>query len=534
MRILLLALTPIFTAGSLCFGFMPGIQHVALIVFGLRGRGLDARFHSRGVLLSALSHFVWLPLFAAASAGLPHDAMGTIAAAAVASVVHAAIFAPYALFVPAHLTVPRPKAGDPPYPMPNLDRALAQWDRLSWKRRFGLLALRVVPVVASFALFFVFREWLSWRVSFLLASYAYGLGTFAYAEAAASAHAQTWKADEVPVASARYLTLPALACTLLGAVFVAYGLSAATESAPMAAYEGPMAGGAVPALVFPFDPAVHANGRPLTEDALLPGTDIRLRPFSGGVSVETADGGGAGPVEFLSPYEDQPELLTIDTWVAVNSDGFEVYQEGSEWRYFTIDATGVRTDDGLARRLRHGLGSNALLFFAGGLLLIALCVWLIASATRVRRRLIAIRSVEELDTPQCTGAIEGTFHGKAYNVSGFEGRKIIQVKGEGEVRAHLGGSLLRFRLPESGTSGIGTPADGQAVTLTGVFSKLQGQLREASAEWPEDALLLAGDKDEVGLSLVRRSLRPALIVLVFAAAAWVAALLCVAVHRLPY
>ncbi|MFK8002522.1 MAG: hypothetical protein AB8H86_23225 [Polyangiales bacterium] len=534
MRLFLIALTPIFTAGSLCFGFMPGIQHVALIVYALRARGLNARFHSRGVLLSALSHFVWLPLFAAASAGLPHDTMGYIAAAAAASVVHAAIFAPYALFVPAHLTVPPPDRGVITiYAMPNLDRALAQWDRLSWKHRFGLLALRVVPVVASVALFFVFREWLSWRVSFLLASYVYGLGTFAYAEAAASAHVLTWKADEVPVASARYLTLPALACTLLGAVFLAYGLAAATEPAPMAAYEGPMDVG-LPTLVVPFDPVLHANARPLTEDALLPGTDIRLRPFPGGVSVETADGGGAGPAEFLSPYEDQPETVTSDTWVAVTSEGFEVYQEGSEWRYFTIDATGVRTDDGLARRLRHGLGSNALLFFAGGLLLIALCVWLIASATRVRRRLIAIRSVEELDTPQCTGAIEGTFHGKAYNVSGFEGRKIIQVKGEGEVRAHLGGSLLRFRIPESGTSGIGTPADGQPVTLTGVFSKLQGRLREASAEWPEDALLLAGDKDEVGLSLVRRSLRPALIVLVFAAAAWVSALLCVTLHRLPY
>lgn len=514
---------------------MPGLQHVALVMLGLRARGLKARFHSRGVLLSALSHFAWLPLFAAASAGLPRNALGFIAAAAAASLVHAAILAPYALFVPAHLTVPPPKAGDPPFPMPNLDRALAQWDRLSWGRRLALLALRVLPIVASFVLFFVFREWLSWRVSFTLASFAYGIGVFAYAEAAASAHAQTWKVDDVPVTSAGYLTLPAVACMLLGAVLFGYGLAAATEPAPMAEYKGPTHTSGLPALLLPFDPVLHADASPLSDEGVvLPGTDIRLQPFPGGVSVETADGGGAGRVEYLSPYEnDQPDVFTSGAWVAVTSEGFDVFQQGGEWRYFSIDNAGVRTDDGLARRLRHGLGSNALLFFGAGLLFISLCVWLIASAARVRRRLSAIRSVEELDSPECIGAIEGTFHGKAYNVSGLESRTMIEVKGEGEIRAHLGGSVLRFRLPTSGTRAIGTPVDGQTVTLTGVFSKLQGQLRDASAEWPEDSLLLAGDKDAVSLSLVRRSLRPALIVFALAGAAWAAALLCVALYRIP-
>lgn len=498
-----------------------------MVVLSLRAHGQTARFHSRAVLLSAFGHLAWFPLFAAASAGLPHDAYGYVAAAACASLIHAAILAPFALFVPAHLTVPPRVPGGPPFPMPSLDHALAQWDRLPWVRRFALLAFRVVPVVASFALFFVCRLWFSWLASFTLASFVYGVGVFVYAEAAAKAHMQTRREDDVPVASARYLYLPAFACVLLGAVLFGYGVVAATEASPMTLYEGPVAENEF------LNSLVNEGAQRVpAERGTLPNTDIRIDPFTGGVTVETADGGGAGRINVLSPHEEEPENFYMDLWFTEDAEGFDVYQQSNGWRYFTIDRTGVRTDDGLARRLRHGLGRSALLFFGAGLLLIALCVWLVASAARVRRRLVAIRSVEELETPQCTGALEGTFHGKAYNVSAIEALKIIQVKGEGEIRAHLGGNLLRFRLPAEGTSGVGVPKDGESVTLTGVFPVLQAQLREASVEWPSDALLLTGDKDSAAKGLVQRALRPALVVLALAGASWTATLFSVFLHRL--
>ncbi|MFT5354719.1 MAG: MFS family permease [Polyangiales bacterium] len=521
MRFLLIALTPMFTAGSLCCGFLPGFQQVALLVFGLRARGQTARFHSRGVFLSALSHFAWFPLYAAAAAALPNGPMGTVGAAAIASFIHGAILAPYALFVPAHLTLPEPeRRAIPTYPMPNLDRALAQWDRLSWGHRLGLLALRIAPVVAGFALFFVCRQWLPWWSSFALSSLAYGVGVFAYAEAAASAHLQTRRPQEVAVASPRYLTLPALSSVLLGGVVIALGLMSTTEASPMAVYDGPREGLGAP-----------VGGEGMT----LPGTDVHIQPAPGRVFVETTDGGGAGDVWVREPpWRGTFDEEVYDVWFEEHPRGFEViYQDNNRnrWGHFTIDRTGVRTDDGLAPRLRHGLGLYGLLFFGLGLLLIAISVWLLTSAARVRRRLSAIRSAIELESPECTGAIEGTFHGEAYNVSAIEGRKIIQVKGSGEVRAHLGGGILRFRLPDEGTQSIGTPKSGESVTLTGVFPKLQAQLREGALEWPSDALLITGDKAAVAEGMLQRAIRPAMLVLLGANILWVASLVSIYLHR---
>ena len=518
-QLFLVLLTPVATGGLICFGAIAGMHHVAMLRWSLQARGEAARFHSRGVLLAAASHFSWLPLFAAASAGLPQTPLGLTAAAACASFVHASILAPFALHVPAHLTLPKTKPGVA-FPMPDLDRALAQWDRLPWRRRIGLLLFRIVPVVAAFATYFVAELWMSSSESFVAASLVFGAGVFAYAEAAASAHVDTRRPDETPSAAVHYLYLHGLGSALLGCVLLGYGFVAATEPTSMAMYEGDLVGGR---------PVVLRDGHAIEEGEVLPGTDIRLRLAPGVISVETADGGGAGEVAYLSPHERRPNHLASEGYVVETDSGFEIFHARGEWRSFRIDTAGVRADDGLSRRVMQGLGRPALLFLAAGLCLAALCVWLLVAAGRVRRRLHAIKDVKELESPDCAGALEGTFHDS-------------EGKGEGEVRAHLGGRMIRFRLPSGDVEVLGLDAasgsprrelkDGDSVTLTGVFSTLQASARELTLPWPEEALLLAGDKSKVAEGLLRKAIRPALLCLFLTNVAWIAAVVCVVAHRL--
>lgn len=305
----------------------------------------------------------------------------------------------------------------------------------------------------------------------------------------------------------------------------------------------------VPLLVFPIvaavvaaftptamRPVVHTDerfSRTRHEDgAFIPGTRVRVRSSARGVIIEADDGGGAGAIRAFFPIEESEIFLeSRDRAIAVENGTdyggapgtFAVlltnsYQESA---YAIIDRDGVRQDDGLEDRVLGRLG------IVGGA---ALALGLFLLLMLAGRLGLSLGEARTLDAPDLRAAAKGARKALEGTLS-FAGATLRRRRGtvhvEGEAWFTAG--TLRIRLPERAVPALGDlerePRDGQPVVLVSRFQRaLTSNLREASAPWPDDGLLVLGTRADASDALVQRATRLALWSAVPAIACLVAAI----------
>ncbi|MAC28308.1 MAG: hypothetical protein CMH59_17825, partial [Myxococcales bacterium] len=259
---------------------------------------------------------------------------------------------------------------------------------------------------------------------------------------------------------------------------------------------------AVLALPSPMETGPAPTGRelvPWTEGPVrLPGTSVRVTPDVLGVRVEAADGGGAGLVEW--PYATPDSLRVLE-----GRDGtFRV--EARDYAllgHVTLDAQGVRLDDGVGARMEARLGTVGQVLLGLGLLGLVGAFFAFRGVIAARV-LEAVRATDDLD--------DGEGHaGRAAGRRALEGRLRVpegeQVEVAGQpprVRGHawVEGGELRVALPEGGAplpawvdeASQDAVADGALVAVVGHFERLGAEgLREGGRiPWPAGGLLVPG------------------------------------------
>lgn len=233
-----------------------------------------------------------------------------------------------------------------------------------------------------------------------------------------------------------------------------------------------------------------------------------VRRLPRGVSIETADGGGAGPQDFgviVPPYGDPDGDLRVSGsaehgWIVYAATVFGTWPfEDRVWqrRGVRFDARGVRTDDGIVDRVRgrfHQLGLGLLL--ASFLFSLPFFVVL---ARGLGSAAILGRGESRGEWTAWRGSLEVE---RGLGVSGDrvetgEGRVVLDG---GDAIVHVGpgtpvigdgGALLR---------GMAVTVVGRAATLAPLGP------RSGAVAWPEGAWLVVGSLDAARERIARRTL----------------------------
>lgn len=243
----------------------------------------------------------------------------------------------------------------------------------------------------------------------------------------------------------------------------------------------------------------------------LPGGRAWARTSARGVIIETADGGGAGPVD--ARFDTTQSALFVapgERYGGAPGTSAVIVTNGEAWALTIVDADGVRQDDGLTERVLGRLGRVGSGSLALALLLLLVLAWRIgidlgeAGALDVADRREAGRG--RLAALECTLRLgDGArilFHSDPL-------RTTWHVEGNAWLEAHSG--ALRFRIPETPIAALGSPAeleDGSKTVLVSRFENVSpAGLRTSSAPWPNDARLVAGTRADAVNALARRATR---------------------------
>lgn len=237
------------------------------------------------------------------------------------------------------------------------------------------------------------------------------------------------------------------------------------------------------------------------------GARAYVRTVTGGVLVATPDGGGAGYIR--TRFDPRTGVLSVrdgtayggprGSYAVIVDDGCT---EITCAAYALVDRDGVRLDDSLEDRVLGRLGP-----LGGGALALALVLLLVLS-WRLGSSLGEARTLEapDLHTPGegTRKALEGTLSIASATLT--PRRRSMKVEGEAWIEA----DNLRIRLPEGAIQVLGDLEQdlkqGQPVVLVSRFERaLASNLREASAPWPDDGLLVLGTRAEARDALARRA-----------------------------
>lgn len=251
----------------------------------------------------------------------------------------------------------------------------------------------------------------------------------------------------------------------------------------------------------------------------LPNTSVAAHTIDNGISIEAADGGGAGPIEagFATP-EVGVFVLERDTSPVT----FEVVvTNGEDWGSTIVDADGVRLDDGFGPRVFGRLGDAGRLALGLGLLSLLFIAFSLGSELGTARAL----DVPKLETAGRSGelvALEGVLRVAEDSEVVFEpgsapSRLVshaasgkLRVMGEAWVEADAG--AIRLRLPDTPVPVLeGSQSwSGEHVVVLSRFRSLGTTgLRTSSVPWPEDGMLTLGQRRDASGALVARAVRRA-------------------------
>lgn len=328
-------------------------------------------------------------------------------------------------------------------------------------------------------------------------------------EASAWAEDGAPRADTHPAAARRIAALFALLAPALASV-VAAMIAAAVTPTPMREAQG----------VDWEWPEVVAHGRVVD---LAGPHGLRVHRVERGVSIETADGGGAGFVPYEPWTERPPDTFTDTDLIVVRThfDGGPAFAAFAGRRVVYFDEEGVRLEDGLSERLSARIGHNAL-----G----ALCVALILALAWSLRLLRALGDARALDAratslgpPAPRGAptrLAGRLRlgqGAVLRPHGMHARLIGDarvVSRDGDVVLAVPQEVRLFAAHDDRM-----PRDGDDVEVIGHLGKLTPiGMREGALAWPTGARLLIGGRADAAERLISRAARGGALVAALVAA----------------
>lgn len=314
--------------------------------------------------------------------------------------------------------------------------------------------------------------------------------------------------------------IAAFAVALLARAYVALASEPAPSSTPVSRSLLAPALLLSPMLVLPLGVATIAaltpTSMPLLDEPValqhgfheprptLPGTPLSVRKRTDGIEVETHDGGGAGRIR--APFAAHLGVLFIENgepYGGAPGTFAIIATNGSQSAYTLVDREGVRQDDGLDARVLGRLGP-----FGGGALALGLALFLLLAY----RLGVDLGQARTLGAPALNAPGAGPRRGLEGILRLGEGvqleqnRRSIRAAGEAWIEADDG--ALRVALPTTPVPILGdaAPKAGQPVVLVSRFARpLTTNLRQASAPWPGDGLLILGTRADASGALTRRA-----------------------------